>query len=77
MTYSPPVPKGNQSPYPLQEAPHIVPRDSDPQGAEPRPTGWSGTTMLAAVAGAIGIGAAALFATRKLAFARRTPAARH
>lgn len=35
MTHAPPIPAGNQSPYPLHEPPHLVKHDAPPPG-DPR-----------------------------------------
>lgn len=32
MTHAPPIPAGNQSPYPLHEAPHAKTHDAPPPG---------------------------------------------
>jgi hypothetical protein len=76
MTHSPPVPKGNQSPYPLHKAPHIVPTSSVvSKEVAPTPSLPSTTTILAVIGGVIGLGAA-LFAGQR-AFGRGAKAARH
>ena len=65
MSHSPPVPPGNQSPYPLQEAPHEHHAASPPDVAAKRPTQQDEPLVSGAALGvglAIGLGSAALFA---------------
>ena len=63
MTHAPPIPAGNQSPYPLQELPHkaaavaAAPAPGDPRIAKtPEPATGSRPTLLAIAAG-IGLAA--------------------
>lgn len=65
MTHTPPVPPGNQSPYPLQEPPHdassaapadVIPKSGDSQDLP----AVSGTAL--GIGLAIGLGSAALLA---------------
>jgi hypothetical protein len=73
MTHSPPVPPGNQSPYPLQEPPHppsppSPPTAKDEGWASPSPKrGWSVGRIVGAAAGvgAIAIGIAAVLFPRE------------
>jgi hypothetical protein len=75
MTHSPPVPPGNQSPYPIQEPPHppsppsppSPPTAKDEGWATPASHGWSlGRTLGAAAGiGAIAIGVAAVLFPRE------------
>ena len=70
MTYTPPVPPANTSPYPLQEPPHApaAPNQSD-EWAEPAKGGWSFGKIVGAAAGvgAIAIGVAAVLFPRESA----------
>jgi hypothetical protein len=64
MSHSPPVPPGNQSPYPLQEPPHEH-HASPPDVAAKRPAQQDEPLVSGAALGvglAIGLGSAALFA---------------
>jgi hypothetical protein len=61
MTHTPPIPAGNQSPYPLQEPPHAKP-SGPPEGAKiartPEPQAVSVPTVIALAAG-VGLAAVA------------------
>ncbi|QNQ08466.1 hypothetical protein [Sphingomonas alpina] len=69
MTHSPPIPAGNQSPYPLQEPPHDHPSpppeavaydDDDESREEGLVPGISNKTL--GIGAAVGIGSAAIVA---------------
>ncbi len=67
MTHTPPVPPGNQSPYPIQEPPHPPsPPKATEEWAEPASGGWSLGKIVGAAAGigAIAIGVAAVLFPR-------------
>lgn len=86
MSHQPPVPEANQSPYPLQEPPHLhaqTASEADDEGAADRSPAnghladlledlpeLSGRTIVA-VGGAIALGVAATVGA--LLFARRSP----
>lgn len=72
MTDIPPVPPGNQSPYPIHEAPHAPARSTE-EWAKPEPSGWSLGRILGAAAGvaAIAIGVAAVLFPREGSEQRR------
>lgn len=70
MTHSPPVPPGNQSPFPIEEPPHRHPAPLPPVAAKKtaRPSSSPSTGLVlgaAAAIAAVGLGVAAtLFARR-------------
>jgi len=64
MTHTPPVPAGNQSPYPLQTPPkphtEHAPPPGDPRVAATPPAGKSPNMGLIALAAGLGLGLAAV-----------------
>jgi hypothetical protein len=81
MTHSPPVPPHNQSPYPLEEPPHLSVSKAEPDVSArtqdqttDAPSRELSTKTLAAIGGALGFGAVAIFAL-KLVANRKTAAA--
>lgn len=75
MTLSPPVPPGNQSPFPLHEPPHHGVTASGAVEAQDGTSRVVSRKMLATVGGAVGLGAALLVALR-LTTSRKTVATR-
>lgn len=64
MTHSPPIPAGNQSPYPIQEPPHVDRATREKPAATPSRPPISLGTALAIGTGAVIAGAAAFLFLR-------------
>lgn len=66
MSHSPPIPAGNTSPYPLQDAPHVhgdappTPDLATEGGADEHDAGDYGYLSFAALGALVGVGAAVL-----------------